>query len=363
MTILFVIILTVITIIYWISRTRAFGQKPSGERLQRLKQSPHYKNGTFQNPQPTVLGIKGNAWTVMRRFFKRDPRKKPAHALPVVHPTQWTRPNDVLAVTWFGHSSYLLQIEGLNILVDPVFSERTSPFTWLGNKNFEGTGDFGVKDLPKLDVVIITHDHYDHLDYHTILQLVPRAPRFITPLGVGAHLESWGIPSSDIQELDWWQHIDIQPGMQLTATPARHFSGRAFNRNNTLWTSYVMKTSRCNLFIGGDSGYGAHFKEIGEKMGPFDLAILESGQYNEFWPDIHMMPEETVHAAADLQAKALLPVHWGKYVLSMHPWEEPPERVSAEIKQYNIELLTPMIGETIVLDQPNKTGAWWSRLK
>ncbi|HEX4850700.1 MAG TPA: MBL fold metallo-hydrolase, partial [Puia sp.] len=209
-------------------------------------------------------------------------------------------------------------------------------------------------------LMILTHDHYDHLDYKTIVALKPMVKQICTSLGVASHLVYWGLDPNCILELDWWESIRMKDNFKLTAAPARHFSGRTFDRNKTLWSSFVLENDFAKIYIGGDSGYDSHFKVIGEKMGPFELAILESGQYNESWPQIHMMPEETVQAAKDLQAKVLLPVHWGKFALSLHPWNEPIRRVLKEAIILNQEVATPMIGEPFYLQGPIPKNEWWN---
>lgn len=296
-------------------------------------------------------------WDMFNDMLKKNEAKRPKYPIPSIKP-DFTN-NGKPTIIWFGHSSYLLQIDGKNILVDPVFSERTSPFTFLGSKNFEGTNIVKPEDFPELDIVLITHDHYDHLDYPTILKLKNKTKQFITSLGVGAHLERWGIPSEQIKELSWGDELTLLPNFKFTATPSRHFSGRRFKRNQTLWSSFVLQTASCKLFLGGDSGYDTHFKDIGTQYGSFDLAILECGQYNAYWPYIHMFPEETVKAAVDLQAKVLLPVHWGKFTLAMHSWNDPVTRVVMQAQLDNVQIMTPMLGEKILLGEyyPNKT--WW----
>ena len=266
-------------------------------------------------------------------------------------------------VVWFGHSSYFIKVNDLTILVDPVFSGHASPVSFYG-RAFPGTDVYGVSDLPDVDVVVITHDHYDHLDYKTMRQLAPKARYFYTSLGVGSHLEYWGIEGSRITELDWGESASASGGAAtLTAMPARHFSGRGLRRGQTLWSSFVLKTGGYCLFLGGDSGYGPHFKGIGDQYGPFDLAILECGQYNENWPDIHMTPEETVTAALDLGAKLLLPVHWGKFTLSLHPWDEPVRRIVKAAAIAGVPLTTPLIGEPVIVGGAFPREAWWEGVR
>ena len=303
---------------------QVLGKNPSGSRLKRVKSSPHYTNGSFQNPQPTEMILKGASFFKMMREYRNKPKTTvPPRPLPSVRTDLFSLPAGPPVVVWFGHSSYLMKINGIHILVDPVFSGHASPFTWFA-KSFPGSDVYGVDDFPQIDAMLLTHDHYDHLDYRTIRQFARKTRHFYTSLGVGSHLEYWGIDADGITELDWGESVEIPCADQLslTATPARHFSGRTFKRNQTLWSSFVLKTAGYSLFLGGDSGYGGHFKTIGDQYGPFDLAILESGQYGKNWPYIHMFPEQTVAAATDLRAKGLLPVHWGKFVLSLHEWND-----------------------------------------
>ncbi|MFT3705831.1 MAG: MBL fold metallo-hydrolase [Agriterribacter sp.] len=359
---LFVLILFAIALIaYLFARQPSFGRLPEGNRLETIKKSPQYKDGSFKNFSETPMMIEGvSMWKIIKKmYFKKNPDVTPSHQLPFIKKSFSPLGAGQPEITWFGHSSYLLQVNDLNILVDPVFSERASPVSYVGAKAFGGSNVFGVDDLPPIDIVIITHDHYDHLDYQVIKQLKKRVPLFVTSLGVGAHLEFWGVDPKKIKELDWWQNFISPQGFELITTPARHFSGRGFNRNQSLWASYVLLTGNYRIYIGGDSGYDTHFTLIGEKYGPFDVAILEDGQYNEMWPNIHMFPEETIQAAIDLKAKVLLPVHWGKYSLSVHPWNEPIERAVKKAEEMNVTIVTPMIGETISIKPLSPTKYWW----
>jgi len=342
-------------------RQPAFGSRPRGSRLERIRHSPQYRNGSFQNQShtPSLTGGAG-VYTVMRDFFfGKHERKRPDRPVPVVRGDMKAAAPAQPAITWFGHSSYLLQAGGLNILVDPVFSERTSPVQYAGTRAFSGTHIFKVEDLPPVDVLLITHDHYDHLDYLTVRQLKHKAGLVVTSLGVGAHLERWGLAADRVRELDWGESVTVREGTMLTAAPARHFSGRGFRRNQTLWSSFILQAGAHRIYIGGDSGYDSHFAAIGAAYGPFDLAILESGQYNPYWAHIHMMPEETVQAAVDLKAKLLFPVHWGKFALATHPWDESIQRVLARAAAVQLPVLTPRIGERCVLDDKKLHGEWW----
>lgn len=343
----------------------SFGKLPSGKRLERIRQSPHYKNGSFQNLTETKMLAEGASYPKMIvDFFSKGIEREPADTLPSVKTDLKSLPSDQTTLVWFGHSSYFIKLTGKNILIDPVFSERASPFQFLGKKAYPIETPYTVDDFPDtLDLVIITHDHYDHLDYNTLKKLHPRVKHFYTALGVGSHLEYWGVDASKITEFDWWERKSIEPGFEIISTPARHFSGRGFKRNQTLWSSFVLKTDSASLYVGGDSGYDSAFAVIGEKYGPFDLALLECGQYNTMWPNIHMMPEEVVQAARDLKAKVFMPVHWSKFTLALHPWKDPIERTTKAATQVGIPVTTPMIGEPVVLgaELPNKK--WWEGLK
>ncbi|MEQ1585290.1 MAG: MBL fold metallo-hydrolase [Cyclobacteriaceae bacterium] len=343
---------------------KSFGKLPRGARQQRIEQSPNYRNGSFQNLAETPMMIEGVSYfSMLREFFKDKPERYPHSAIPTVKTDLKKWSSDTPSIVWFGHSSYLIIIEDKRILVDPVFSDRPSPVQYLGTKSFEGARIYSAEDFPEIDVLIITHDHYDHLDYNSISHLRTKAIKFYVPLGVGQHLVYWGVEESRITEFDWWDSEEIFPGMQLTATPARHFSGRGFIRNKSLWTSYVLKTTGNNIFIGGDSGYDAAFKTIGEKYGPFDIALLECGQYDRQWPLIHMMPEETVQASIDLKAEVLMPVHWGKFVLANHAWKDPIERAKKQAEVLQVKIATPKIGEPITLGSELPNEEWWNLIR
>ena len=337
----------------------AFGKVPTGERLQRVLKSPNYRDGSFQNLVLTEMSLKDvSFFKVLREFLSKPANTIPPKAVPFVRTDLRMLPDDKVSVVWFGHSSYLLKIDAVNILVDPVFSGNASPFRWYA-KAFPGADSYGVDDMPDtIDILLLTHDHYDHLDYKTVLRLKDRVGHIYTSLGVGSHLESWGIPLEKITELDWWEGADV-PGGRLTATPARHFSGRSLKRNKTLWSSFVLKMGGHSFFLGGDSGYEAHFKAIGEQFGPFDIAILECGQYGKYWPHIHMFPEETVQAAQELKAKKLLPVHWAKFSLALHPWNEPIRQVTAAAARAGQHITTPLIGQPVVLGHHYPSSDWW----
>lgn len=342
----------------------SFGKLPSGTRLERIKKSPNYKDGSFQNLTPTAMLAAGASYPKMLvNFFSKGIGREPVDTLPSVKTDLNTLPDDRTTVVWFGHSSYLIRLNGKNILIDPVFSERASPFQFIGKKAYPVQTPYTLHDLPeKIDLVIITHDHYDHLDYNTLRDLHPRVTQFYTSLGVGAHLEYWGIAPGKIIEFDWWETKKMESGIDVTATPARHFSGRGLTRNQALWSSFILRTDSVSLYLGGDSGYSPAFKTIGEQYGPFDLALLECGQYNTMWPNIHMMPEETVQAAVDLQAKTFMPVHWARFTLALHPWKEPIERVTKAAEQQKVSITTPLIGQPVILGGNLPKERWWENL-
>lgn len=327
-----------------------FGKKPSRRHKAILKKSPHYKNGSFVNLEDTPALAPGkNFISVLFTFlFRKSKNVKPPHPVNSIKTNLNSLQATENCIIWFGHSSYLIQVNGLKILVDPVFSGNASPVPGT-NKSFKGSDIYTADDIPQVDYLIITHDHWDHLDYQTVTALKPKINNIITPFGVGSHLIRWGFKPEIIKETDWGDTVKLDGDMNITAVPARHFSGRGLKRNGTLWSAFVLMSTNYRVFIGGDSGYGNHFKQIGREYGPFNMAILECGQYNEAWPYIHMMPKETVKAATDLQAAALLPVHWGKFALSLHDWDEPVKRVKAASEAKGMPLIIPQIGKKIII--------------
>lgn len=338
---------------------KAFGKNPAGNELAKIKRSTNYRNGAFQNLSSTsVMTEDTSFFKALANFLNKPKDSVPPGPLPFIKMDLHSLKSDKPVIIWFGHSSYFIRIEGKNILVDPVFSGNASPFTFAV-KSFKGSDVFQSGDMPEIDVMIITHDHYDHLDYKTFAELKNKVKLICTPLGVGSHLAYWGFDPSRIIEFDWWNIHHIHANMQIIATPARHFSGRLFARGKTLWSAFILQTREYKLFLGGDGGYDHHFKSIGAQYGPFDLAILEAGQYNTSWPQIHMMPEETVQAAIDLKTKVLLPVHWGKFALAFHSWNEPIKRLTEKAKTVGLEVTTPRIGEPVVVGENYPHDPWW----
>ncbi|MCU0419369.1 MAG: MBL fold metallo-hydrolase [Cyclobacteriaceae bacterium] len=361
MVYVFVFLVLAVLGVYVFVQSPVFGANPSGSRLERIQQSPRYREGSFQNAEPTEVMLPEASYAKMMRdfFFNKPNDVEPPAPLPSVKTDLRSLDAATPTLVWFGHSSYLIKSKDVSILVDPVFSGNAAPIAFFG-KAFAGSNTYQAEDMPDIDVLLLTHDHYDHLDYPTIKKLHPRVKTIVTSLGVGAHLERWGVAPEKIIELDWWEHVTLPDSLVFTATPARHFSGRSFLRGKTAWSSFVLALHGHKLFLGGDSGYDGQFKIIGEKMGPFDLALLEAGQYGANWPYIHMTPEQTVAAAQDLKAKVLMPVHWGKFALSMHAWNEPIERVWAQAEKDSVRLTTPKIGEAVLLNQVYPRQRWWN---
>lgn len=362
MQIVFAVLLSLGAFSWYFLDRPIFGKTPSGELFERIKKSPNYVNGSFANLEETPDFAPGvNMWDAAKTFLNKPKNTEPHKAIPSVRTNLFSLDASAPQLVWFGHSSYYLVVDGLKILVDPVFSGNASPVS-LFAKSFKGSDVYAPKDFPEIDILLITHDHYDHLDYKTIIEIEGKCKRIITSLGVSAHLTSWGIEPAKITELDWWQETNlVQAGnTKIIATPSRHFSGRKFTRNQSLWSSFVLKTPNYSIFLGGDSGYGKHFKDIGKSYGPFHLALLECGQYNAMWPYIHMMPEEVVAAQLDLNAEVLMPVHWAKFSLAMHPWNEGINRLKLEAERKSQKITTPMIGELVKIGSFYPDSVWWN---
>lgn len=366
MTVIAIILFVSVTIVglmVFFNFAPQLGSSAEGERLEKMFDADNYRGGKFHNTVPTDMSFNSSKMAgSMWEFIKGNKNRQPSGTIdvPVFNKEEFMqKSSENISFTWFGHSSFLFKIDGKVVLVDPVFSERASMFSFMGPKRFSYSSYMDVDKLPELDAVIISHDHYDHLDYETILQLRDKVDRFFVPLSVGAHLEKWGVPIENIVELNWWNSVNFE-GLKMVFTPSRHFSGRGLsNRFTTLWGSWVLIGKQQRLFFGGDSGYFDGFKEIGEKYGPFDLTFLECGAYNENWANIHMMPEETVQAHIDLKGKYLMPIHWGKFNLSLHPWKEPIQRAVKKGEELDVQFITPEIGVVNVLDNNPEVSKWW----
>lgn len=334
---------------------------------QRYQNSPQFKNGKFVNYNNVsneygfweilVLGYKFLTTKVMNPRPKSDLTVLKLDSADISNYHQETR------LVWYGHSAFLLQMKGKNILLDPMLGQVAAPHRFLGDSRFSKQLPLSINKLPKIDAVIISHDHYDHLDYESIIKLKNKTSHFFVPLGVGIHLKAWGIEAAQITELDWWEETRYQE-LKFVCTPAQHFSGRKMgNKPSTLWASWVIQSSDDNIFFSGDGGYASHFKKIGEKYGEFDLALMECGQYNEMWSKIHCMPEQTAQAAVDLRAKKMMPIHWAGFRLALHDWTDPIVRVTKKSKELNLPIITPRIGEKIILKDTTSTyDDWWKDL-
>ncbi len=343
------------------------GDTPSRkDRADYVKRAANFDGKVFHNEKETGLLNKAEDVDPLRLSKNKV---EPDNALPEKIPEFIKNPAaDDFTVTWFGHSTLLFQLSGMNILFDPVFTERISPVSWAGPKKF-AVKNFDLESLPEIDVLVLSHDHYDHLDYQAIKKLDSRVKKYVVPLGVECHLRRWKINLSKVTNMAWWEEIEVN-GLKITAVPAQHFSGRWITgRNTSLWNSYVLKNEFYTVFESGDSGYSDHFKKIHEKFGDFDAAFMECGQYNVRWPEIHSFPEQTAQAAADLGAKYTMPIHWGSIVLSTNGWDDSVLRFSKKAEELNLKTITSYLCETInfadikkaASDTSTVNGAapWW----
>ena len=355
--------LIIISTFLFISCSPQFGKSPNKKQKELYAKTENFQNGRFINQHASPMDV--NYWKILKELTKQAPNRNPKSDIIVEKIDSSTIENhsdDITQLRWFGHSTFLLEIDGKKILIDPVFGESPSPVPFIGAKRYSKELPIEIEKLPFIDAVILSHDHYDHLDYESIQKLKGKVGQYFAPLGVGNHLEYWGIPKEKIHELNWWESIDFD-GVDLICCPARHFSGRGlFDRATTLWCSWVIKGGNDNIFFSGDSGYDTHFKEIGEKYGPFDISLMECGQYNEDWKLLHMMPEETVQASIDLKSKLALPIHWGAFTLAFHDWTDPIERVTKKANELNLPITTPKIGEPVLFgNETFPTEKWWKK--
>lgn len=340
-----------------------FGKKSSGERLKRNITSPHYKDGKFVNQIPTTTMING-VWSLIKEYWKT--RKVESTPKDKTLPVHFLDDQDFKTKSltpkfyWLGHSTVIIEMDNQRILIDPVLSDRAAPFQFFGPKRFH-PAPIRTENLPDIDAIIISHDHYDHLDYPFVKAIKERNIRWMVPLGVGAHLEKWGVGKSFIEEYDWWDTAMLG-NVEITCTPARHFSGRSIgDAAKAFWASWCFKGSVHNLYYSGDTGIGPHFKEIGNKKGPFDLSIIQIGAYNKNWPQIHLFPEEGALVQKDLNAKLLLPVHWGTFNLAPHQWHEPVDKLIESMSDSAHYIITPEVGQPFNLNEYS-TNRWWKDL-
>jgi len=338
-----------------------FGGTLRGARLERARRSPQFAGGKFVNSVPTRMLMPGTTWEVIRHQLFGGEQRVPPRPVPVVErgtADYATPPASGLRVTWIGHASALVEIDGRRLLTDPIWSARASPSSWVGPKRFHPP-PLPLEALPPVDVVIVSHDHFDHLDMATVQALAARGTRFAVPLGVGAHLEAWSVPPAQVTELDWNESVAVGD-LEVTATPARHYSGRnPLRRDATLWSSWVVKGPRHRLFFSGDSGYFDAFKAIGAAHGPFDLTLIKIGACDRTWQDIHMSPEEAVRAHVDLGGKLMLPVHWGTFNLAFHAWNAPADEALAAAEALHVAIAIPQPGEWFEPSAPPAPTRWW----
>lgn len=358
MVILIIFFVLVSSIWLFVALAPQFGKPPHGDHLVTIKQSPHYKLSHFENLKEIKLKISLiKLMSALWEMVRGGKNRRPTHKLP--SQSLHTNGSHEAHLTWFGHSTFLYEVEGKKIMFDPMLTDYASPMPGL-IKRYDYDLPSSVEDLPELDVVIISHDHYDHLDYKTVKALIPKTKLFLTPLGVGSHLIHWGVGEEKIMELDWWGSTEIE-GVTISAVPSQHFSGRSLHDGKkTLWAAWIVKNKQANIFFGGDSGYFDGFKDIGEKYGPFDLTLIDSGQYHDIWSSVHMRPEESVQAHKDLKGKSFMPIHWSAFTLSTHSWTEPVERALVAAREHDIKMITPMIGERfhVLTESPDKK--WWT---
>lgn len=341
---------------------KALGHRAVGERRARMERSPQWKDGRFVNPQPLWT----DNWGATKSMFHASADASPRQALPAdpIDPARFaTAPASGLRVTWLGHASALIEIDGARVLTDPVWSERASPLGWIGPRRWYRP-QIALADLPPLDAVVISHDHYDHLDMRTIVALAERpGTTFVVPLGIGAHLAYWGVPEARIVELDWWDRTRVGP-IEIVCAPARHASGRnlLFDRDAKLWAGYAFVGGRHRVFFSGDTGLHPGMRDIGARLGPFDLTMIEVGQYNRAWPDWHIGPEQALVAHSMLRGKVMLPMHWGLFTLAPHGWTEPIERAIAAGAAAGATIVTPKPGESVEPEAPPAIVRWWPTL-
>lgn len=339
-----------------------FGKNPSDERLKVIQQSPHYRDGHFQNLQPKPLMSEGYSilGEVYKTFVQTPLRQQPTQPLPSIKTDLKNLPDNHLV--WFGHSSLFLKLHGKTILIDPVMSGSASPIPNT-TKAYAGTDIYSIDDLPEIDYLLISHDHYDHLDYKTIKALQNKVKHVVTGLGVGEHFEYWGYPKDKLIEGDWFQHVNLADNLQIYFEPTHHNSGRRYTNSKNLWVSFVIQSPELKIFYTGDGGYDNRFKDIGKRHGGFDWAFMENGQYNLAWRSVHCLPDEVAQATEELQAKNMLSVHHSKFTLAQHAWDEPIRKISEYSINRNYRLATPMIGESVnLMSQTQNFKKWWENI-
>ncbi|WP_228852959.1 MBL fold metallo-hydrolase [Aegicerativicinus sediminis] len=340
---------------------KQYGAKPSKENIDKYNNSPNWTGSGFKNLEQTEMSIKLHKLPkiLYQQLFKKKGRS-PEKALPIetFHKDEFIKGSNQTKFIWYGHSTLLMRINNINVLIDPMFGSNAAPISPLPIRRFSENTLSIIDDLPEIDLVLLSHDHYDHLDLESIQKLIPKVGCYFVALGVSRHLEKWGVPKNKIIEFDWWDG-HLYEGLEITFTPTRHFSGRRLSeRAKSLWGGWAIKSPNENIWFSGDSGYGGHFKEIGERLGPFNFAFMECGQYNENWSLIHMFPEESVQAAVDAKVQCMMPVHWGAFALAPHFWQDPVNRFSAAAKEMEQSFIVPKLGE--IVEYTNySTQTWW----
>ncbi len=345
-----------------------FGAAPSGERLALMEKLPNFKDGAFFNTMPDPTNLERENFFIRMyqiHFDKEKGSRIPAASVP-------SQKTDLKALDVaqnvmipLGHSSFYLQIHGLRMLIDPVFANYAAPFSFL-NQSFEGTNVYSVEDLPPIDYILISHDHYDHLDYDTMQAMQPLLrKKVIAPIGIGAHLELWGYTPEQLLEGYWYDTFNIENDVQVQILPARHYSSRLFGKNKTLWAAFAIMSPSEKIFFSGDTGYGDHILEIAQKVGSFDTVLIDCGQFNaKGWPHIHMLPKDVARSAEELGAKRLIPIHNGKFSIALHDWKDPLDQITEASQGKDYTLLTPLIGDIIELDTEGQIfSAWWKNIQ
>lgn len=357
------LLIAVLTVVLFMKLSPQIGGTVSDEQKKQFEQLDHYEKGKFLNAEPVVLDFSfSNLKELAFEWFGNIPNATPRKKIEV-------RPFNVNEIgqnldggaraTWLGHSSFLIEMDDKVLLIDPVFSEHAAPHPWLGVKRFTNGMPFQLSDLKKVDAVLISHDHYDHLDYKTMLALKDKVERAYVPLGVGVHFKAWGFAPEKIKEMDWWEETQYG-GLKIAFAPSRHGSGRGFSQDATLWGSWALFGEGQKIYFSGDGGYGVHFKAIGEKYGPFDFGMIECGQYDKKWATYHLSPEESVQAGLDAGAEVFMPIHWGAFKLASHSWTDPVERFTKKAKEVNARITTPAIGQSVFIPSDEfPTEAWW----
>lgn len=363
LALIFIFIVIVFLLYRIIIANPVFGGRLTDQWIKQYSNSKQWNKNLFEYHVPTDLSIP--FWKfpgIIVKQFTNLASRRPSRNIEVLKP-EWkasNNPSSPARLVWFGHSSFLMEISGKTILIDPMFGNVPAPHPRLGNPRFNKEMPIDPDHLPVIDILLMSHDHYDHLDYGSIQKIKHKVKRFVIPVGMKRHFLRWGIPDQQLTEMDWWEAREVED-LKLVCTPARHFSGRVLgDRCKSLWCGWVIQNKGENIFYSGDSGYGPHFKSIGEQYGPFDFAMLECGQYYKDWPLIHMLPEEAVQAAIDVKAKVAMPIHWGAFTLAFHSWTEPVKRFLTKARELNVPVCTPQIGEIIVLNQSYPNSEWWS---